>query len=91
MLLFRKQKRQFAVVINEYGDLMGIITLYNILEQIIGNFAEDDNEKNLKRPSRRKRGFQMREAELSDVQNNNEGKDIKDIEKVKTEGDNLTF
>ena len=49
MLLFRKQKRQFAVVINEYGDLMGIITLYNILEQIIGNFAEDDNEKNLQK------------------------------------------
>ena len=51
----------------------------------------DDNEKNLKKPSRRKRGFQMREAELSDVQNKNEGKDIKDIEKVKTEGDNLTI
>ena len=51
----------------------------------------DDNEKNSNKPSRRKRGFQMREAELSDVQNNNEGKDIKEIEKVKTEGDDLTI
>jgi Mg2+/Co2+ transporter CorB len=50
MLLFRKQKRQFAVVINEYGTLMGVITLYNILGEIIGNFAEeDDDEKNLQK------------------------------------------
>ena len=56
MLLFRKQKRQFAVVVNEYGDLMGIITLYNILEQIIGNFAEDDDDKNLKKIIKLKNG-----------------------------------
>ena len=31
------------------------------------------------------------QPELSDVQNKSEGKDIKDIEKVKTEGDNLTI
>ncbi len=51
----------------------------------------DDNENTSKKPSRRKRGFQMREAELSAVQNNDEGKEIKEIEKVKSEGDNLTI
>ena len=51
----------------------------------------DDNEKNSKKPSRRKRGFQIREAELSSVQNNGEGNEIKDIENNKTEGDNLTM
>ena len=45
----------------------------------------DDNENTSKKPSRRKRGFQMREAELSAVQNNDEGKEIKEIEKVKSE------
>ena len=58
------------------------------------NYSEeelDDNEKGSKKPSRRKRGFQMREAELSDVQNNDEGSQIKEIEKDKTEQDNLTI
>jgi Mg2+/Co2+ transporter CorB len=56
MLLFRKQKRQFAVVVNEYGDLMGVVTLYNILEQIIGNFAQDDDEQNSKKITKLKGG-----------------------------------
>jgi hypothetical protein len=57
------------------------------------NYSEeesDENEKNLKKPSRRKRGFQMREAELSHVQNNEEGRQIKEIDKDKTDQDNLT-
>ena len=51
----------------------------------------DDNENSNKKLSRRKRGFQIREAELSAVQNNNDGNEIKEIEKDKTEGDNLTI
>tara|TARA_A100001011_G_C14188527_1_gene790182 strand:+ start:733 stop:1233 length:501 start_codon:yes stop_codon:yes gene_type:complete len=57
------------------------------------NYSEeesDENEKNSKKPSRRKRGFQMREAELSHVQNNEEGSQIKEIDKDKTDQDNLT-
>ena len=57
------------------------------------NYSEevsDENEKNFKKPSRRKRGFQMREAELSHVQNNEEGSQIKEIDKDKTDQDNLT-
>ncbi|MDA9817923.1 CNNM domain-containing protein [Flavobacteriaceae bacterium] len=42
MLLFRKSKKQFAIVIDEYGALMGVVTLHNILEQIIGVFEEED-------------------------------------------------
>lgn len=58
------------------------------------NYSEeelDDSEKGSKKPSRRKRGFQMKEAELSDVQNNDKGSQIKEIEKDKTEQDNLTI
>ena len=57
------------------------------------NYSEeelDDNEKSCKKPSRRKRGFQMSEAELSDVQKNAEGSQIKESKKDKTEQDNLT-
>ena len=58
------------------------------------NYSEeelDDNENGSKKPSRRKRGFQMREAERSDVQNNDKGSQIKEIEKDKTEQDKLTI
>ena len=58
------------------------------------NYSEeesDDNEKGSNKPSRRKRGFQMKEAELSDVQNNDKGSQIKEIEKDKTDQDNLTI
>ena len=47
--------------------------------------ALDDTDKTSKKPTRRKRGFQMREAELS-LEDNNEGNEIKN---EKTENDNL--
>ena len=49
----------------------------------------EDNDKISKKPSRRKRGFQMREEELSSVDDKNEGNDINNIKNDKTEGDNL--
>lgn len=49
----------------------------------------DDNNKNSKRPSRRKRGFQIRENELSAGQNNYENKNFDEIKKDKADGDNL--
>ncbi len=49
----------------------------------------EDKEKIAKKPSRRKRGFQMKEAELSSVENKNEGSEINDINNNKKHGDNL--
>ena len=49
----------------------------------------EDNDKILKKPSRRKRGFQMREEELSSVNDKNEGNEINNIKDDKSEGDNL--
>ena len=43
----------------------------------------DDNEKTTKTPSRRKRGFQMREAELSTLENNEESNEVKEIKNDK--------
>jgi putative hemolysin len=38
--LFKKEKAHFCVVVNEYGTLEGIITLHDILENLIGDLPE---------------------------------------------------
>ena len=49
----------------------------------------EDDDKILKKPSRRKRGFQMREAELSSDDDKNEVNNINNVKNNKSEGDNL--
>ena len=49
----------------------------------------DDNAKTIKTPSRRKRGFQMRETELSTLENNEESNEVKEIKNDKTENNDL--
>lgn len=42
---FRKKREHFAIVVDEYGDLMGCITLEDILEEIVGNIGDEYDEK----------------------------------------------
>jgi Mg2+/Co2+ transporter CorB len=41
MLKFQQQKRRIGLVVDEYGVLQGMVTLDDILEEIIGEFTTD--------------------------------------------------
>ncbi len=43
---FQKEKRRIGFIVDEYGEIQGLVTLEDILEEIVGDFTSDpaDNE-----------------------------------------------
>nr|WP_300311340.1 HlyC/CorC family transporter [Halomonas sp.] len=41
LLNFQTQKRRIGIVVDEYGDVEGLVTLEDILEEIVGEFTTD--------------------------------------------------
>ena len=41
---FRERHEHFAIVIDEYGSIMGVVTLEDILEEIVGEIADEHDD-----------------------------------------------
>ncbi|MCJ8311627.1 MAG: HlyC/CorC family transporter [Pseudomonadales bacterium] len=41
LINFQKEKRRMALVVDEYGDVQGLVTLEDLLEEIVGDFTRD--------------------------------------------------
>ena len=83
---YRLQKEMELNIENKEAKIKSELTP---MSNDTSNVEIENYEKTTNKPSRRKRGFEKREAELSTLGNNDEGNKIKEIKNDKTE--NLSY
>ncbi len=44
--IFKKEKQHFALIMDEYGGVEGLITMEDILEEIVGDIWDENDDKN---------------------------------------------
>jgi len=54
--LLKRRKESFAVVLDEYGGLAGVVTIRDVIEEIVGEIYEDGDEEPRERLRRRADG-----------------------------------
>lgn len=65
LLNFQKEKRRMAIVVDEYGDVQGVVTLEDLLEEIVGDFTTNQAEEESQEISALENGWHLIEGGTS--------------------------
>jgi len=49
LIEFKKEQKRIGFVVDEYGDVKGVVTLDDILEEIVGDFKDSNKEKGIRK------------------------------------------